>query len=68
MKCNKVEEVALQNGMISLPDTSGTNIDVQILIQPRLVTTRFLMPDGKQTGAYRYGLCFGRPTRLLTSC
>jgi hypothetical protein len=26
----KVEEVALQNGMISLPDTSGTNIDVQI--------------------------------------
>jgi hypothetical protein len=26
----KVEEAALQNGMISLPDTSGTNIDVQI--------------------------------------
>lgn len=26
----KVEDVALQNGMISLPDTSGTNIDVQI--------------------------------------
>ena len=26
----KVEEVALKNGMISLPDTSGTNIDVQI--------------------------------------
>jgi hypothetical protein len=26
----KVEEYALQNGMISIPDTSGTNIDVQI--------------------------------------
>jgi hypothetical protein len=26
----KVEDFALQNGMISLPDTSGTNIDVQI--------------------------------------
>lgn len=26
----KVEDVALQYGMISLPDTSGTNIDVQI--------------------------------------
>ncbi|PWB18687.1 DUF6909 family protein [Flavobacterium sp. HTF] len=25
-----VEELALKNGMISLPDTSGTNIDVQI--------------------------------------
>jgi hypothetical protein len=27
---NQVEEVALKCGMISLPDTSGTNIDVQI--------------------------------------
>ncbi|RZJ52394.1 MAG: hypothetical protein EOO44_11930 [Flavobacterium sp.] len=27
---NIVEELALKNGMISLPDTSGTNIDVQI--------------------------------------
>ncbi|TRX01721.1 DUF6909 family protein [Flavobacterium gawalongense] len=27
---NQVEEVALKYGMISLPDTSGTNIDVQI--------------------------------------
>jgi hypothetical protein len=27
---NKVEKVALKHGMISLPDTSGTNIDVQI--------------------------------------
>jgi hypothetical protein len=26
----QVEELALKNGMISLPDTSGTNIDVQI--------------------------------------
>nr|AFG23464.1 conserved hypothetical protein [Flavobacterium columnare] len=26
----KVEDFALQNGMISIPDTSGTNIDVQI--------------------------------------
>jgi hypothetical protein len=34
---NKVEEVALKHGMISLPDTSGTNIDVQILTQLRLM-------------------------------
>lgn len=27
---NKVSDYALKNGMISLPDTSGTNIDVQI--------------------------------------
>ncbi|MGA9636881.1 DUF6909 family protein [Flavobacterium sp.] len=27
---NKVEAFALKNGMISLPDTSGTNIDVQL--------------------------------------
>jgi hypothetical protein len=27
---NKVEEVALKHGMISIPDNSGTNIDVQI--------------------------------------
>ncbi|MES2545361.1 MAG: hypothetical protein V4548_10780 [Bacteroidota bacterium] len=27
---NKVEEAAVKQGMISLPDTSGTNIDVQI--------------------------------------
>lgn len=27
---NQVEELAEKNGMISLPDTSGTNIDVQI--------------------------------------
>ena len=27
---NKVEKCALQNGMIYIPDTSGTNIDVQI--------------------------------------
>jgi hypothetical protein len=34
---NKVEEVALKHGMISLPDTSGTNIDVQIFDTARLV-------------------------------
>ncbi|MFL9845207.1 DUF6909 family protein [Flavobacterium rhizosphaerae] len=27
---SKIEQYALQNGMISMPDTSGTNIDVQI--------------------------------------
>jgi hypothetical protein len=27
---------------MTLPDTSGTNIDVQILIQPRLLQPRFL--------------------------
>jgi hypothetical protein len=34
---NQVTAVALKQGMISLPDTSGTNIDVQILIQPKLI-------------------------------
>jgi hypothetical protein len=34
---NKVEEVALKQGMISIPDNSGTNIDVQILIRQKLI-------------------------------
>jgi hypothetical protein len=32
-----VEEVALKQGMISIPDNSGTNIDVQILIRQKLI-------------------------------
>jgi hypothetical protein len=34
-----VEEVALKQGMISIPDNSGTNIDVQILIRQKIGLT-----------------------------
>jgi hypothetical protein len=34
---NKVEEVALKHGMISIPDNSGTNIDVQIFDTAKLI-------------------------------
>jgi hypothetical protein len=33
----KVEEVALKQGMISIPDNSGTNIDVQIFDTAKLI-------------------------------
>jgi hypothetical protein len=32
-----VEEVALKQGMISIPDNSGTNIDVQIFDTAKLI-------------------------------
>jgi hypothetical protein len=47
--------------MISLPDASGTNIDVQILIQPKLIGQNhlFLKPIQEiKAGIDCYGLCF----------
>jgi hypothetical protein len=57
---NQVTAVALK-GMISLPDASGTNIDVQILIQPKLIGQNhlFLKPIQEiKAGIDCYGLCF----------
>jgi deoxyhypusine synthase len=59
---NKVEEVALKHGMISLPDTSGTNIDVQIFDTAKINWAKSSFPQAKiekRTSAYCYGLCFG---------
>lgn len=44
---NKVEEVALKHGMISLPDTSGTNIDVQIFDTAKINWTHSSFPNAK---------------------
>ena len=45
----KVEDVALQHGMISLPDTSGTNIDVQIFDTAKLDWKKTAFPSAKTT-------------------
>jgi hypothetical protein len=44
---NKVEEVALKHGMISLPDSSGTNIDVQIFDTAKIDWTKSSFPKAK---------------------
>ncbi|MDI1254728.1 MAG: hypothetical protein PSV16_01395 [Flavobacterium sp.] len=44
---NKVEEFALQHGMISLPDTSGTNIDVQIFDTAKIDWQKSAFPNVK---------------------
>lgn len=45
---NKVEEVALKQGMISLPDVfSGTNIDVQIFDTAKIDWTKSSFPNAK---------------------
>jgi hypothetical protein len=44
---NKVEEVALKHGMISLPDTSGTNIDVQIFDTAKINWAKSSFPQAK---------------------
>ncbi|NBL65778.1 hypothetical protein GV828_11260 [Flavobacterium sp. NST-5] len=44
---NKVEEVALKSGMISLPDTSGTNIDVQIFDTEKIDWAKSAFPTAK---------------------
>jgi hypothetical protein len=44
---NKVEEVALKHGMISLPDTSGTNIDVQIFDTAKIKWAKSSFPQAK---------------------
>ncbi|RZJ34204.1 MAG: hypothetical protein EOO51_10625 [Flavobacterium sp.] len=41
----KVEEVARQSGMIFLPDTSGTNIDVQIFDTAKIDWKKSAFPD-----------------------
>jgi len=44
---NKVEEVALKSGMISLLDTSGTNIDVQIFDTAKIDFSKTAFPKAK---------------------
>ncbi|RZJ71956.1 hypothetical protein [Flavobacterium sp.] len=42
-----VEKFALEHGMISLPDTSGTNIDVQIFDTDKIDWTKSAFPKAK---------------------
>ena len=44
---NKVEDFARQFGMISLPDTSGTNIDVQIFDTAKIDLKKSAFPSAK---------------------
>lgn len=44
---NKVEEVALKQGMIFLPDESGTNIDVQIFDTAKIDWSKSVFPNVK---------------------
>ena len=44
---DKVEEFALKHGMISLPDTSGTNIDVQIFDTAKIDWVKSAFPNAK---------------------
>lgn len=44
---NQVEDVALKYGMISLPDTSGTNIDVQIFDTAKIDWSKTSFPTAK---------------------
>ena len=44
---SKVEEVALKHGMISLPDASGTNIDVQIFDTAKIDWSKSSFPNAK---------------------
>lgn len=43
----KVEDFALQNGMISMPDTSGTNIDVQLFDTAKFDWKKTAFPKAK---------------------
>ena len=45
----KVEDVALQQGMISLPDTSGTNIDVQIFDTAKIDLSKTIFASSQLT-------------------
>jgi hypothetical protein len=55
-----VEEVALKQGMISIPDNSGTNIDVQIFDTAKLIglTALSISEFWDKTGISN-GLCLG---------
>ncbi|WP_310379672.1 DUF6909 family protein [Flavobacterium sp.] len=44
---NLVEVVALKNGMIALPDSSGTNIDVQIFDTAKIDLSKTAFPTAK---------------------
>jgi hypothetical protein len=44
---NKVEDVALKHGMISVPDSSGTNIDVQIFDTAKINFAQSSFPKAK---------------------
>ena len=46
----KVEEVALKSGMISIPDTSGTNIDVQIFDTAKIDFAKTNFPAASASG------------------
>lgn len=46
----KVEEAALKSGMIAMPDTSGTNIDVQIFDTAKIDFAKTAFPKAKITG------------------
>lgn len=48
---SKVEEAALKNGMISMPDTSGTNIDVQIFDTAKIDFSKTAFPTAKPEGS-----------------
>jgi len=48
----KVEEFALKQGMISLPDTSGTNIDVQLFDTAKIDWKKTNFPKAKIQGEH----------------
>jgi hypothetical protein len=65
---NKVEEVALKQGMISIPDNSGTNIDVQILMQINWANSSFPANFGdKKPVLIVMDYAFGEQVKRLTS-
>ncbi|MEL1246031.1 hypothetical protein AAEO56_17285 [Flavobacterium sp. DGU11] len=43
----KIEEAALKSGMIAMPDTSGTNIDVQIFDTAKIDFSKSAFPSAK---------------------
>lgn len=47
----KIEEVALKSGMISIPDTSGTNIDVQIFDTEKIDFAKSSFANANITGS-----------------
>ncbi len=48
----KTEEFAIKHGMISLPDTSGTNIDVQIFDTEKIEWNKSAFPKAKVEGEH----------------
>ncbi|THF47653.1 hypothetical protein E6C50_16375 [Flavobacterium supellecticarium] len=49
---SKAEEFAIKHGMISLPDTSGTNIDVQIFDTAKIDWNKSAFPNAKVEGEH----------------